>query len=564
MIRDMARLLYLIIPEMKISEEGEKMNEIRDFNRRGGALALRARALFLIFSLGLITWGLRPAFANDIAVENVSLVDQDTVNNTYDIQFDMAWDNSWRITGAPSSTANWDAAWVFAKYSVYSGGNWGAWTHCKLSPTDANHYAPSGSTIDTGPTGSYGMGIFIYRSSTGSGSVNWDNVEIMWDYGADSVADNATVKVRVFTTEMVYIPQGDFYVGDIDDSLSCNFQEGGTTSEFQITSENAITVSDTTGNLYYDASGCWAGDQSGTLEATFPKGYNDFYLMKHEISQAQYSEFLNTLPAAQQDNRHYSSLYYDIRRNYIKKTSDSPAFFGCDANNNAGTATAATKANLNESNDGEWLVCNFLSFMDILAYADWAGLRPFTELEFEKAARGPLDVVDNEYAWGTVDLESATTSLSNAGTKDEVPNQGNCHTYNSSPIGVYRAGVFADASSTREQAGAGYYGNLALSGSVWEKCVTVGTTEGRDFTGLHGDGALRTTDDGWKLIGDHNVTNWPLVTASEECDAASYRGGTYDYTVMQDLIMADRRGGSDNGEDRSSRVGGRLARTAPD
>ena len=29
---------------------------------------------------------------------------------------------------------------------------------------------------------------------------------------------------------------------------------------------------------------------------------------------------------------------------------------------------------------------NFVSFTDALAFTDWAGLRPITELEYEKAA----------------------------------------------------------------------------------------------------------------------------------------------------------------------------------
>ena len=30
----------------------------------------------------------------------------------------------------------------------------------------------------------------------------------------------------------------------------------------------------------------------------------------------------------------------------------------------------------------------YISWPDLLAYADWAALRPITELEYEKAARG--------------------------------------------------------------------------------------------------------------------------------------------------------------------------------
>ena len=43
----------------------------------------------------------------------------------------------------------------------------------------------------------------------------------------------------------------------------------------------------------------------------------------------------------------------------------------------------------------------YMCWADCATYADWAGLRPMTELEFEKACRGPLKPVPDEYAWGT-------------------------------------------------------------------------------------------------------------------------------------------------------------------
>lgn len=61
----------------------------------------------------------------------------------------------------------------------------------------------------------------------------------------------------------------------------------------------------------------------------------------------------------------------------------------------------------NETTDGKWIACNWLTWMDGAAYTDWAALRPFTELEFEKAARGPQLVVNDEYSWGSTDLTQA-------------------------------------------------------------------------------------------------------------------------------------------------------------
>ena len=44
---------------------------------------------------------------------------------------------------------------------------------------------------------------------------------------------------------------------------------------------------------------------------------------------------------------------------------------------------------------------NYVSFTDGLAFTDWAALRPITELEYEKAARGPSEPIDAEFVWGT-------------------------------------------------------------------------------------------------------------------------------------------------------------------
>jgi hypothetical protein len=113
------------------------------------------KIVILVFCL--VTWSFsqESVFANNIAVENVSLVDRDTVNNTYDIQFDISWNNSWWTALVPSATANWDAAWVFAKYSTYSAGSWSDWAHCTVSSAGAQTPAMDFSADN--------KGVFIYR-----------------------------------------------------------------------------------------------------------------------------------------------------------------------------------------------------------------------------------------------------------------------------------------------------------------------------------------------------------------------------------------------------------------
>tara|TARA_R110000737_G_scaffold271306_2_gene278375 strand:- start:139 stop:354 length:216 start_codon:yes stop_codon:yes gene_type:complete len=57
----------------------------------------------------LLTTGL---FANNIEISNISLTGQNTVDNHTLVQFDLTWENSWRINSGPS---NYDGAWVFIK-----------------------------------------------------------------------------------------------------------------------------------------------------------------------------------------------------------------------------------------------------------------------------------------------------------------------------------------------------------------------------------------------------------------------------------------------------------------
>ncbi len=127
--------------------------------------------------LALCIFLAQTAFANNVQVSNITLAGQDRARDFTLVQFDITWENSWRDPGKH------DAAWVFVKYSTDGGATW---NHATLAAS--GHTAPSGSTIDT-PSDS--MGVFIYRSAVGSGTVNFTSVQLRWEYGTDAVADNA-------------------------------------------------------------------------------------------------------------------------------------------------------------------------------------------------------------------------------------------------------------------------------------------------------------------------------------------------------------------------------------
>jgi formylglycine-generating enzyme required for sulfatase activity len=442
--------------------------------------------------------------ADNILVSEPVLTGQVPASHYTYIQFDLSWENSFR------DDINWDAAWVFVKYQEADG----KWKHAYLNTSANEHVMPAGYESYVGVTGSHGMGVFIYRSSSGSGNASLSSARIRWEYGANGLSDLADVRLKIFAVEMVYVPQSAFYLGDTDaDRYNC-FYTYGTSNPYHVTSEALINIGQTNGYLW--ASGALV---ISTLPAAFPKGFNSFYCMKYEISQGQYADFLNTLNTAQSDNRYPD----ENGNNRHTITQVYPDY----------TASRPDRA------------CNYLSWDDGAAYADWAGLRPMTELEFEKACRGPLEPVDDEFAWGTNRFTQAVSFNGvEDGTETIITDGANCNVANQAFIGgdegkgPIRCGIFATATSTREGAGASYYGIMELSGNVAEHVVNVSDGTGRSFTGLHGDGVLVENN------GKANVTGWPSVA-----DGTGFRGGdlywgaaysTIAYRIWADLNSISR------------------------
>ena len=128
----------------------------------------------ILIVLSIFTFSFHFVSANDIKVENISLVNQNTTDDYTWIKFDLSWDNSWRTSNGPM---NWDAAWVFAKFRVGSG----AWQHANIHYIDGindGHSGPAGVAFNTTNDE---KGCFIYRSVDGSGNVQWNNIHLRWD-----------------------------------------------------------------------------------------------------------------------------------------------------------------------------------------------------------------------------------------------------------------------------------------------------------------------------------------------------------------------------------------------
>jgi formylglycine-generating enzyme required for sulfatase activity len=435
---------------------------------------------FLISFCGIVQ-------ANNVSISNVSLTNQNKQKNYTHVKFDISWDNSWRTSTLES---NWDACWVFVKYRLK---NKNKWRHATLNYVDGSgsgdgHTEPPGAEIDseddTQSGGSHG--VFIHAASTMSQqNVSYNGVELRWNYGTDGVADNDRVEVSVHAIEMVYIPKGSFEIGDgngsnespgslygstntsvtIDKGLSSTIKSdaGG------IPNDNKSTI--TSQGIGIDGDGGIDKDNDFNIENTdFPTGYEAFYIMKYELSQGQYTEFLNKLKnPSNRDN----TIHSGVRGFNISKSG--------------GTYSTSTPNR----------ACNFVNWVDMAAYADWAALRPMTELEYEKASRGGVSAVYQEYAWGNTSLfQSSTYSISNSGNANSsisnVGTQtGNAQIGNNATFRPFRCGIFAKSATnkTRQETGGSIYGVMELTGNLYEVVITVGNRSGQDFK-VTGDGIL--------------------------------------------------------------------------
>jgi formylglycine-generating enzyme required for sulfatase activity len=471
------------------------------------------------------------------------------------VQFNLSWQNSWRTsTTAPF---NWDAAWVFVKYKV---GTTGDWKHATLSTS--GHTIPSGATS----TQSDATGVFIYRSADGTGTFSPSGIQLLWNYGTDGVANDAKVTVRVYAVEMVYNQVGGFQAGSGGQNTgelrtATDVSATGTAATFTVTGTsptvqgNSTSASPTNIAARSNASSDLTGTSTASLASGYPTGFNAFYAMKYEISQQQYVDFLNTLTYIQQSVRTIVAP---------NSTAGTPALIASNANRNgidiqtpgtSSTVPAVYACNLNgnstynESDDGQHIACNYLSWDDLIAYLDWAALRPMTELEYEKSCRGNQNPAANEFAWGNSSA-TALTGLSNASNMSETASSSSSNiAYNNSfATGPVRTGIFATNSTARATSGAGYYGNLELSGNLWERVVTLGNATGRTFSGVHGNGTLNSS-------GDADVSGWPGAGGT------GWKGGSWLNTTTNSATTSDRAQSANTDNTRSADAGGRGVRT---
>ncbi len=483
-----------------------------------------------------------PAFASHLKVSDVLLSEVNTLKKQAKIQFTLSWDNSWK------NEKNCDGVWVFAKFKSVDG----LWKHATLLsasgvPFDSADHTPE--NFSKGESPDLGMwapdektGAFIFKAK-GSGSVLSKNARLVWDYAKDGVSDEQMLKtpVKVFGLEMVYVPQDKHYIGDPKgpDGPDNTFYTYPNNGSYLVASEDPVTVDKLDGALYCDQDNPRSRDDVPfTVPKEFPKGYKAFWMMKYELTSQQFADFLNTLTRKQQQNMVEADISGDEIKNYYVKTNS-------DVEHLRNSIVSAKKGNGTVEpvvfyTYAPARAVNFMSWANIAAYGDWSGLRPVTELEYEKACRGPGDPIVDEYAWGTTDLGRAETfdGADGSGYEKKVPQKGVvncCYGGGIAPFDAAAGKTIPDnpgfegpvsgelfensrleGKADKKHDGASYYGVRNLSGNCWERCVTLGHTLGRAYTGQRGDGAL--DDDGFA-----NVPAWP----GKDGAGAGNRGGVW-------------------------------------
>ncbi|PKR81447.1 hypothetical protein CW751_05170 [Brumimicrobium salinarum] len=454
-----------------------------------------------MLSLLLMTGSL--ATANNLQITNVTAT-------TSSIQFNISWENSWRVSTAPK---NHDAVWIFIKRIDCATNQW---SHVDLSPSAGNHYAddPLEIYIDGRDGAAAAKGLFLRRKADGVGNIVDDSISINIINMPAGEFD-----FEVFGIEMVQIPEGSFYLGD--GASQNSFRSSSNNNPRLVNNESSISSTTLRSINSYPPT---------TLPTAYPKGYKEIYCMKYEITQGQYISFLNALQYDQAADRNVPAL----GSNRFIYTGSWPNF----------VSTTPHRAMTN------------MIWDDMAAYLDWSALRPMTELEFEKIARGPSYPVANEYAWGNTSI-TKVAGLSNDGTPAEsssttvAPGHGTA-TYAGTPAGPngpLRSGFAAKPGTNRVSSGAGYYGVMDLSGNVTEMTVGTYTSAASSFTGKLGNGEISTTP----APGLPDVTGWPNYSGR------TLKGGSWQ-SPIQHLSVSDRTLSNYHNNSRYNYVGGRGVR----
>lgn len=407
----------------------------------------------------------QPNRADSIKVANVKWEAGTKEYST--VSFDLAWAKSWRaeweepadrnVTGKPLKVESWDAAWVFVKYRPAGATDD---LHATLSAKAQDHKVPAGAALEVGPNsdGTEGVGVFINRSAPGVGPNDFKNIKLRWMHppsprptgdakagNAPAALDPSKVDLKIHGLVMVYVPEGAF----------ASRSPWGHALQ-------TITTPDATKPGGHLAS----GTNEVPHNPEWPNGFSAFYCMKYPLSQGQYVALLNSIRSGNYTGGRYSRLAHNNYRRFHS------ALYGFNGYTITTDAAGVFRADVPDRK------CNLLSSPDIMTYMAWAGLRPMTNLEYEKVCRGPRAVATAADAWTPATCAPAVGLDPSVLTK--VPAEG---------------------------PGPSYWGirELSMSGCVqeWAEVVQNVWGAGLTYKGLHGHGSPTPPNEWtWAAFGD--------------------------------------------------------------
>lgn len=360
------------------------------------------------------------ARASGLKIDNVSVKTRDAKTAT--VTFDITWSNAWQHGSFH------DAAWVFFKArpnapSTGLGAGAAPWQHVRLVAdrvVNPAGFVPGEGTPIEIVVSEDRVGMFIRLAADGNGTVSAKGVTV----SVEPTTDNRppTTEIRAFGIEMAYIAEGPFSLGSYGREWNRFFKwtgDGLETPPYRVTGSGPIPTGRREGALWAVAL---QPEDGGEIPTTFPNGYAAFYCTKLPfINLGQYADFLNTLTPALVGKRYQEGGH----GRWIRREGKPDA------------------AVFTPSKPAEYL--QWLSWADGAAYAAWAGLRPMTDLEYEKMVRGPQE-----------------------------------------PAGGFDAGY-------------SFWGcEVVNQGEILERCVGIFSAAGRAFTGTHGAGTPEPPAD-WPL-----------------------------------------------------------------
>ena len=248
------------------------------------------------------------------------------------------------------------AVWVFAKYAHPDGG----WRDVRFAAGRHSCADGIGNNVNvlvdkTAPRNGVLLAQHSHDARTLTAQLTWD-LEASMLLWPESGRD-----LRVFTVDMVEIPDGGYEVSSSAEATSPLRSVAG--SELRIASEGALGIGSGGGEKAegnYAASD-YGGDGQGPVPAAFPKGVGRFYVMRRELTEGEYAGFLSTL-----DGRARASRDITLHPRYR------------DGGGSIRVLPDSVEA------DAPDRPANFVTWADGIAWAAWAGLRPMSELEFEK------------------------------------------------------------------------------------------------------------------------------------------------------------------------------------